>query len=196
MHAPDEDLEFKEFIEGNAAGGGTLLFGRTTYEKMASFWPTPAAAEQMPMVAKQMNGLSKVVFSRTLKKASWQNTTAGGPDRRVPAGGDPRRPGQRKDDLRRREEAARPRSEEDAVVPERKGLARLQEGVRSKPMGGGEFRKGQLIIEGETATLIFRRILAHPPEQVWEAIATPEGLKEWLLCSEARIEGRTGGTFE
>jgi uncharacterized protein YndB with AHSA1/START domain len=63
-------------------------------------------------------------------------------------------------------------------------------------MGGDEFRKGQLVIEGETATLIFRRILAHPPKQVWEAIATPEGLKEWLLCSEARIEGRTGGTFE
>jgi len=57
-------------------------------------------------------------------------------------------------------------------------------------------RKGQLIVEGDVATLIFRRILHHPPEHVWEAIATPEGLKEWLMCSEARIDGRTGGTIE
>ena len=55
-------------------GGGALLFGRTTYEMMASFWPTPAAAKQFPVVAKQMNSLPKVVFSRTLKKVSWNNT--------------------------------------------------------------------------------------------------------------------------
>ena len=51
-----------------------LVFGRTTYEMMASFWPTPAAAEQFPVVAKQMNSLPKIVFSKTLKKASWNNT--------------------------------------------------------------------------------------------------------------------------
>src|SRR4051812_17918207 len=62
--------------------------------------------------------------------------------------------------------------------------------------GDDPSRRGQLLIEGDTATLTFRRILHHPPEHVWEAIATPEGLKEWLICAEARIEGRTGGTIE
>ena len=32
-----------------------MLFGRITYEQMASFWPTPAAMEMMPEVAKGMN---------------------------------------------------------------------------------------------------------------------------------------------
>jgi dihydrofolate reductase len=41
---------------------------------MASFWPTPAAAKHFPEVAEQMNKLPKVVFSRTLDEATWQNT--------------------------------------------------------------------------------------------------------------------------
>ena len=53
----------------------TLLFGRVTYEMMASFWPTPMAMKQMPEVAKGMNKAQKIVFSRTLKKATWKNTT-------------------------------------------------------------------------------------------------------------------------
>ena len=57
-------------------------------------------------------------------------------------------------------------------------------------------RKGQLVLEGDTATLIFRRVLRHAPAHVWDAIATPEGLKEWLMCSEARIDGRNGGIIE
>jgi dihydrofolate reductase len=73
-HQNDDDPEFKDFIAGNAVGGGMLVFGRTTYEMMTSFWPTPIAAEQFPVVAKQMNSLPKIVFSKTLKKVSWNNT--------------------------------------------------------------------------------------------------------------------------
>ena len=72
--AHKSDPEFNAWTEENAKGGGTLLFGRITYEMMASFWPTPAALETMPVVAKQMNDLPKVVFSRTMDKATWQNT--------------------------------------------------------------------------------------------------------------------------
>jgi len=32
-----------------------------------------------------------------------------------------------------------------------------------------------MIIEGDTATLVFQRILHHAPELVWDAIAKPEG---------------------
>ncbi|MGH8004383.1 MAG: dihydrofolate reductase family protein [Limisphaerales bacterium] len=69
------DSEWDAFVADNAKGGGALLFGRKTYELMASYWPTPLAAEQMPVVAKQINSLPKVVFSRTMDKAAWNNTT-------------------------------------------------------------------------------------------------------------------------
>jgi dihydrofolate reductase len=69
------DAEWDAFVTGNASGrGGTFVFGRITYEMMASFWPTPAAAESMPVVARKMNAQPKVVFSRTLDQASWSNT--------------------------------------------------------------------------------------------------------------------------
>jgi dihydrofolate reductase len=72
--AHKQDPEWNEFVAGNARGGGVLLFGRVTYEMMASYWPTPMAAQNSPAVAEHMNNLQKVVFSRTLDKASWKNT--------------------------------------------------------------------------------------------------------------------------
>jgi dihydrofolate reductase len=72
--AHKQDPEWNAFAAGNASGGGGLLFGRVTYEMMAGFWPTPAAAEQAPAVAEGMNAAPKVVFSRTLQKPSWKNT--------------------------------------------------------------------------------------------------------------------------
>ena len=68
------DPEWDAFIAGNAGGGGMLLFGRVTYELMHDFWTTPFAAETLPVVAEAMNSLPKVVFSRTLDAASWNNT--------------------------------------------------------------------------------------------------------------------------
>ncbi|MFZ1132139.1 MAG: dihydrofolate reductase family protein [Terriglobales bacterium] len=71
-HQPDP--EWKSFVEQNASGGGELVFGRITYELMASYWPTPRAIKNDPLVAEGMNRLPKVVFSKTLQKASWNNT--------------------------------------------------------------------------------------------------------------------------
>ena len=73
-HEGPQDAEWNAFVAGNASGGGQLLFGRITYELMVSYWPTPAARENDPVVAEGMNSLPKVVFSRTLDKASWSNT--------------------------------------------------------------------------------------------------------------------------
>jgi dihydrofolate reductase len=70
----NDDPEYSAFVAENASGGGELLFGRKTYELMASYWPTPIADQHNPSVAKGMNSMSKVVFSRTLDKASWNNT--------------------------------------------------------------------------------------------------------------------------
>jgi dihydrofolate reductase len=74
-HAGNDEPEFSAFVANNAKGGGMLLLGRITYDMMASFWPTPMAAERNPIVAERMNGLPKIVFSRTLDRASWSNTT-------------------------------------------------------------------------------------------------------------------------
>jgi dihydrofolate reductase len=73
-HRESDDAEWDEFIKGNVSGGGTLLFGRVTYELMASYWPTPMALQNDPAVAKRMNEGPKVVFSRTLDQVSWSNT--------------------------------------------------------------------------------------------------------------------------
>jgi dihydrofolate reductase len=77
-HADPNDAEWNAFVgenaSGGAAGGGAMLYGRITYEQMASFWPTPQAMKMMPEVAKAMNEMTKIVFSRSMKKAEWINT--------------------------------------------------------------------------------------------------------------------------
>ena len=72
--AHKNDPEWNAFVENNAKGESVLVFGRITYEMMASWWPTPEAMKSMPVVAERMNNLPKVVFSRTLDRASWNNT--------------------------------------------------------------------------------------------------------------------------
>ena len=73
--AHKDDPEWTAFSAENASGDGMLLFGRVTYDMMAAFWPSPAAMQAMPAVAAGMNRMPKVVFSRKMKKAAWQNTT-------------------------------------------------------------------------------------------------------------------------
>jgi len=73
-HQGSDDAEYQAFVANNASGDSEMLFGRITYEMMAGFWPTPIAHQQMPVVAAKMNNGRKVVFSRTLTKADWNNT--------------------------------------------------------------------------------------------------------------------------
>jgi uncharacterized protein YndB with AHSA1/START domain len=49
---------------------------------------------------------------------------------------------------------------------------------------------------GEHATLTFHRVYPHRIEHVWEAVSTPEGLRGWLMVTEATIEGRVGGRID
>jgi len=56
---------------------GALIFGRTTYELMASYWPTRDGTKGEPVVAGIMNSIPKIVFSKTLKEVKdgllWKN---------------------------------------------------------------------------------------------------------------------------
>lgn len=73
------DLEWHEFAWGDelknfsleqAQEADALLFGRRTYEGMAAHWSTQAGE-----IADFMNAVPKYVFSRTLERADWSNTT-------------------------------------------------------------------------------------------------------------------------
>lgn len=68
------DEEFQELANRASNSGNTLLFGRITYELMAGFWPTEEAISTDPIVAAGMNRSEKIVFSRTLDRADWNNT--------------------------------------------------------------------------------------------------------------------------
>jgi dihydrofolate reductase len=68
------DADMSGFSSDQLDTVDTLLFGRVTYEGMASYWPTPAAAADSPVITARMNALPKIVFSRTLDRAEWHNT--------------------------------------------------------------------------------------------------------------------------
>jgi len=74
------DPQWKAYVEDNSKQGGGLVFGRLTYEMMASYWPTPHAAASDPVVAQNMNRLPKFVFSRTLTRPDWDSTRVLGRD--------------------------------------------------------------------------------------------------------------------
>lgn len=71
---PVVDEEFNRFAIEQLGEVDTLVFGRKTYEGMASYWPTPTAQRDDPEVAARMNGLDKIVVSTTLEEATWANT--------------------------------------------------------------------------------------------------------------------------
>lgn len=66
-HVVDED--FTKYVEQMGEEIDTIVFGRVTYEMMASYWPT-ATEPEAPM----MNDLPKIVFSRTLERVDWKNS--------------------------------------------------------------------------------------------------------------------------
>ena len=73
-HRTDE--EFDRFAVDQLDTAGGIIFGRVTYEMMATYWPTPEAIRGDPQVAGRMNRLPKYVFSRTHDRAAeWENST-------------------------------------------------------------------------------------------------------------------------
>ncbi len=68
------DEEFNEFAIKQLDSVEAILFGRITYELMASYWPAQQAKEDDPIIAEKMNSKQKYVFSKSLKNAEWENT--------------------------------------------------------------------------------------------------------------------------
>lgn len=72
------DDEFNQFAVEQINEVDTLLFGRVTYELMASFWPKaaedPNTAKDDLTIAQKMNSLPKIVFSKSLNDVDWDYT--------------------------------------------------------------------------------------------------------------------------
>ena len=68
-----QELEKLSIEQLNAAD--YLVFGRVTYEGMAAYWTNTEGEAAEQEVAKLMNSIPKIVISKTLKTADWNNTT-------------------------------------------------------------------------------------------------------------------------
>lgn len=70
------DDEFNAFAHVQNIGPvDTLLFGRTTYELMAGYWPTPLGRADDQETARFMNATKKIVASFEPFTPEWENTT-------------------------------------------------------------------------------------------------------------------------
>ncbi|WP_409271729.1 dihydrofolate reductase family protein [Neobacillus sp. SCS-31] len=63
------DDEYTEYALDLLNSVSMLLFGRVTYQLMASYWPNESNE-----IAHKMNSLQKIVFSKTLESVVWKNT--------------------------------------------------------------------------------------------------------------------------
>jgi len=70
--------QFQRYCEEMIDSVSLAVYGRRAYELMVPYWPnaerTPESAQALAF-AQRMNALPKLVLSRTLKEASWQNTS-------------------------------------------------------------------------------------------------------------------------
>ncbi len=74
IHDPAIDVIAHEVYKSD-----TLLFGRKTYQLFESFWShfadDPAADPTLREVSAELNGLNKLVASRTLSETTWVNSS-------------------------------------------------------------------------------------------------------------------------
>lgn len=80
------DDEFNDFAVEQTGTFGGIIFGKTTYQIFADFWPVVAKTGKFPgsdepaspddvQVGKFIDDVDKFVFSKSLTEVSWQHTT-------------------------------------------------------------------------------------------------------------------------
>ena len=88
ISGPDNDMswvmagynnEMSEYEDGFVSVADTLLLGRVTYESFAGSWPkvpdNPEVSAGEREYAKKLNAMKKIVFSRSMVKADWNNSS-------------------------------------------------------------------------------------------------------------------------
>ncbi len=73
------DVAMSTYENDLVSSADTLLLGRVTYQSFAGSWPhvpdNPTASEDEKTYARKLNAMRKLVFSRTLESAEWNNST-------------------------------------------------------------------------------------------------------------------------
>ncbi|MEQ9102357.1 MAG: dihydrofolate reductase family protein [Imperialibacter sp.] len=73
------DDELHEHFNDALRNAGVLLYGRTTYQLMESYWPAvvknPTGNQPIDEFAVLLENVPKILFSRTLKSVAWTNVT-------------------------------------------------------------------------------------------------------------------------
>jgi dihydrofolate reductase len=74
IHDPEVDKTAHALIHPD-----TVLFGRVTYQMFEGYWPRvgrdPNATREEQALSNELNQMTKVVFSNTLKGVTWENST-------------------------------------------------------------------------------------------------------------------------
>lgn len=72
------DDEFNKAAVEMIKAYDTILFGRVTYQLFESYWPGAAkdlkTSKEDRIIADKINEMKKVVFSKTFKKVTWENS--------------------------------------------------------------------------------------------------------------------------
>jgi dihydrofolate reductase len=73
------DVDMGRYEDDLVTTADTLLLGRTTYQSFAGSWPkvpdNPSVSEGEKAYARKLNSMRKIVFSKTLDKVEWNNST-------------------------------------------------------------------------------------------------------------------------
>lgn len=72
------DAELHQYYADLVKNAGVMLYGRTTYQLMESYWPlvvkNPTGDPAADDFARAIQDVPKVVFSHTLKSVDWENS--------------------------------------------------------------------------------------------------------------------------
>lgn len=73
------DAELHDHYTALIKNADVLLYGRTTYQLMESYWPLlvakPSGERSMDDFALAIDNIQKIVYSKTLQEVSWKHTT-------------------------------------------------------------------------------------------------------------------------
>src|SRR5438045_6718287 len=69
------DDEFMEFLNSIYDSSGTLLLGRKLADGFIKYWEDTLEKNPDNQLAKKIVDIQKVVFTKTLAKSTWNNTT-------------------------------------------------------------------------------------------------------------------------
>ena len=72
------DQAMGQYEDDLVSSADTLILGRVTYQSFAGSWPyvpeNPSASEGEKVYARKLNSMRKIVFSKSLEKAEWNNS--------------------------------------------------------------------------------------------------------------------------